>query len=326
MRLGFVGVVLMALMGCVPEYGSVDEGCEGGLPGAGTLGDASADTLERVNCYRRYLGLAGFGVDGNVQAAVQNHVDYLVVNKVLGDEVEEDGVRRSKLIEEAPGQTAYTGTTPFDRNVATGSIANEDVLSPAMVWGWFLHEASMSGDELIANPYVRDMVFQPTVTGVGYAEAVMVGSKRAYFDVVSRIPSGVRVSSPIVYPKDGQTGVPTSWTDVYATVGEVSASGTIGFPITITISGQEVSDDVFDPFGIEVVTATLSTEDGRNVPVLLDVPELIRTTVLRTTVIIAPREPLEENTTYVVDAEIDTKAFPYTVRSTFTTGVGFDVE
>ena len=107
------------------------------------------------------------------------------------------------------------------------------------------------------EPAVRQSYLQPAWVGGGDKEGppeVDPERRIAYVNLFYQVPVLEHQANPVIFPKDGQEDVPTSFEalwDATATFG----MGQLGYPITVTVGSQG------DP-NIQVRSSTLSGPDG----------------------------------------------------------------
>ncbi|MCB9680341.1 MAG: hypothetical protein H6733_02640 [Alphaproteobacteria bacterium] len=318
----------IVLAACGPRFDSVDAACPASVRGSELVAPAQAALLLRISCYRRYVGLAPLTVGERVQTAAQAHLDYLAANDAL--EPTSDGylATRLGLQSEVTGRDGFTGDTPFTRNLAAGAVADEGSLSRGAVWGWFLDDADITGDELMADPFAREVFLQPFVQGVGLAAGTVSGRDVAYADLVSAFPSGVHVARPVVYPRDGDTDVPVALTSRFARGNELFKPGVpMGTPITVGISSDTSTGLWYDPYGYTVVEVAL-TVDGSDepIPIVSQTPSFNLPMPLRTTGVFATVAPLAPSTTYRFEARVLSMGVELTAKSVFTTAADADTD
>lgn len=310
---------------CSRGTATVDEGCRPPLHGASSLNGSPA-VLERVDCYRNYLGLPPLSVSRRVQDAAEAHASWLEANDVLGPSATVDVRDANGIVTEVPGTDAFYGRLPYDRNVEAGVIPSG---SPATtIWPLFRFQAAVDADKWIMEPGVRDAMFQPQILGVGEATVTLDGVERAYTDVHAALPAGTRLLRPVVYPKDGQQDVPAAWTSLWQVWWDGFANhATVGFPITITMDCDSQSIIPNNPFRLKVESAALTDADGKEVPIRVITPTGTYATILRTTVVLVPEAPLAEDTEYAVDAEITSLFGSTVIHTTFrTASAGADTD
>jgi hypothetical protein len=306
-------LALALLAGCAPEADSVDAGCLDALPAADVLGDEPTGFLERANCWRGYLGLPPLKPTRPAQAAVVAHRDWLVDRGEVHDRV--------AMLDEAVDSEGFTGATPYDREVASGSVETGTPEGSAAVWGWYVGDASESLDRQLDHPWLRDALLQPVIVGAGYAEGSIGGARRAYLDVVAAIPSGRRTARPVVFPKDGEEDVPTAWRDPFAgPLDPLFRDTAWGYPVSITVSAQELVPTGWNPFGVSVASASIRPEGGEPVELVTRIPAAGQGALpLHTTVVLVPDRPLQPDTVYEVTAELHAVDLHWSVATSFRT-------
>lgn len=311
----WVSVAAVCVGGCAPDYLSLDEACLDTVPGEQHLLTQS-DLIDRMTCYRRFVGLSPARVNRLVQRATESHANYLEINNLVSPQM----TAEDAFLED-PANTGFTGFDVWDRLGATGLITPE-TQSGLGVWDVFFSNAGgEEPDEVLADPYFRDVAFQPLWVGAGYAELQgALGGRAAYMNVVYGFPSSNRTDRPVVFPRDGQTDVPRSWVPYGNPADPMSERSIVGFPITITVGSDSVSGGA-NPYELRVISATLTGGNQGSIPLIQVLPGAYPWGALRATVILAPIVPLEPQVEFTLEVELEWNVRSKTIVTTFTTGV-----
>ncbi len=319
---GVARISVLVLAGCYPDFESIEAACPESLGGSEYVSEGGATFYTRLNCYRRYVNLADAWVGREVQQATRAHADYLDENGILDPTSPRYGTRASDVFEENSSYLGSTGRTSYDRLVASGAIAPGE---PFGLWAVFYGGADLSdpglADAAVHDPWFRDALFQPWWRGGGIAEFEVGGIPFAYLDIVYSFPPSTRMDWPIVYPKDGQVGLPTGYQLQGAQDDPLGSEGTIGYPISITVGSFEADSDD-SPFDLVLQDVTLIGPDGEEEPNLrFGGPGRYTFGSVQATVVVAASQPLLPNATYTLDATITWKSRTNKrVTATFTTG------
>lgn len=263
-------------------------------PADGELTRLRAETVIVLNAFRNRLGLEPALPDDRLDDAAQAHAGYLDVSGTISHK-------------EEPGGTGFLGATPRDRARQKGFVkALGEVVTPISGRG---SEAYQSGlVRLMLQPYHRMPLFSPgaMVTGAGLGQKFMVLD---YSPGKPKAPP----PRPIVFPFDGQEGVPPT-----VQVNELpdplrihpGASKLVGMPITVQYFGLPT---------FQFVSARLTNRKGEEVKLLINHPG--NDTELTSEVICIPSAPLSPKTDYFFELNAKTAdQSQNTIRVTFTTG------
>ncbi len=308
---------VVAVAGCRPEFTSVEEACQDSAPGSTKASDNAIAAVIRGNCYRRLVGEAAAPVDDEYSAASRAHARYVDQNGFL--RTESSGESESA---ENPG---FTGETSPDRLRAQGYDALDQDSGIVFYWTLELPSVGTVANEVdvwMDHWITRQVVLQPGVFDSGYGRS----GEASVYENLSEFPSDDRVDKPFVYPMDGQSNVPFSIVNNFATE-IVPEAAVVGYPVTITVSSAALGSDAFDenPYGLVLLEQQILDPDNNLVPAYEIQPG---TTVLPfpTSIALVPREPLAPNTEYRVFARVSWADGIKNVEATFTTGTdGVDV-
>lgn len=220
--------------------------------------------IDRVNAVREAAGLQPLRYDPRLGAAAQGHAIWLDANDAQGHTEQE-------------GTPHFTGLTVGDRTAAFGypRPASEVALSG---------EPDQAVELWMETLYHRLPLLHPGHTEAGAGAA----GRRA---VMNLGPSG-ESDQMVLWPYPGQTGVYTQWQAHTETPDPLRLYPGVPDPVGTTITLQMGRR----PQRLTLDQATLTTADGRPVPVLLFAPEL--DDWLTAAVAMIPREPLAPGTTY----------------------------
>jgi uncharacterized protein YkwD len=235
-------------------------------------------TLARINAHRRVAGLAPVVLDGSLSAGCLAHARYLLLNS------SHPSTRGLGMHDEDPKLPAYT---PEGKRAGKDSAVASGMPPPAAV------------DELLATFYHRMPFLEPRLgrIGVGFSR----GGLQGWFTVID-LSGGVGREPVLLFPGDGQQGVPTSWQPDAADHAALpqDAGQQVGYPITLMFPAGKT---------VRQVEASL-TAAGKEVAVWL-VPRLSQPWH---TACVVPRQPLPVDAvcTVRVTANIDGKAWAQT--------------
>jgi len=310
-RLLGVWALVAALGGCLPEFPSVNAACADSVPGEADGSAAAVEAIGRMNCYRRYEQLYDGRINAEAQAAAVSHLDYLVDNDVITGTVN-DFTEEASL----PG---FTGVHLVDRLDTQGYVYFDE--TQIGVWeGLFTitGETRSAVDLLMHDPYMRDGLLQPSWEGAGYHQRTHEASDvtLGYFNIAYRFPSYARLERPVVYPRDGQTGVPTSYSAFNEFNDPELDFQTVGYPISITVGSTEDVGSGDNPYYLSAV-ASAYTEQG-------DYVALKMAPVFNATAVLVPTKPLPANTRVDLTATVTWSCCQVEVEASFWTGDVFD--
>ena len=260
-----------------------------------TLNAYQTNALAAANEIRRSLGLPPFRPDAALSAAAQAHSGYVTRNRRGGHFQQEN----------LPG---FVGATPGDRIAAFGYAGGE--IAENVGVGSLSVSSAVTG--LFDAPYHRLPFLHPgaALLGVGYA----AGEGRSYPPCLTMefgMPD-THAEATIVYPREGQTNVPTSWDgnenpNPLRFYSSARRGARVGYVISFSyFAGRDPdrsrrSNDE-DRKAIIVRAATLMRDaDDTPVPVYVNTPSSDEE--LDNTALLIPRTPLAPGTTYRVTVE-----------------------
>lgn len=282
--------VLLALSACRPDFATIDEACHDKVPGAQHgVGDAE-DLVHRVNCHRRVAGISRLRLHPRVQ------------------EVADNQGRSGQL-------------RPVDELMQTLRDLNYSFSASRGFALWSMlagAEAELDPadriDRIMAEPYLRQVLLQPSSRHVGVSQHGDLVSMLLSYDY----PPRERGFRTVVYPADGQLDAPTTWLSLFDGVDGIP-SGMLGYPITVTVGGTtEQPFGTRDPYAIEVRDVALEGPDGP-IDVAVVLPRDTQLLLMFTAVFV-PLSPLQPDADYNFSARVTWSSGGRTVRSSFRTG------
>jgi uncharacterized protein YkwD len=248
-----------------------------------------ATVLERINAYRKTAGLEPVTLDEALSKGCQAHAFYLAKN------TDDPATQDLGAHTEDPKLPGYTVAGQKAGKAADISFGIEPL---AAVDGW------------MATLFHRVPILDPDLKRIGFGTAK--DAKRGTLSVLD-VRSGHGSGEPILYPGDKQKDVPLAYH-----AGErpdpipESKTKKAGFPITVMFPRNAVVKDA---------SATLTTDQGKEVPVWLSSPEKTADLDLqRNSVGLIAQEPLRPSTTYTVTISAQVDGAPWKQTWSFTTG------
>ncbi len=237
------------------------------------LSSSASLILKSLNTVRSALNLDPVHWSDALQLASMAHVQYLAQN----------GYNAPSFHMESPGRPGYVGRTPWNRDMAFGwpsPLAGEVGIEWAIP-----SEAVTIVQDLVDTVYHRLSILSDNLLAMGVAE-----TSGPHGAVVMDLGFGYRANLPkaIVYPYDGQPGVPTAWVDIESPNPVREGYGHIfGYPITADFP------TVAHLNGVRLWLA----QDRHRVPVVIDAPG---TNGMQSNQIgMVPMRPLRGNSVYV---------------------------
>lgn len=226
------------LAGCA-DYVTLDEACPNRVQGQGTVSNETArDGLSRLGCYRQFVGLKAGSHSASLQEVVDKHASYVTLH----------APPESQLHVQVPGEEGYTGLTVLERVDAVDldiRPAQDDVERTY----WDLHRVGSQRkagnviDGWMDDPMARAVLLHPGWLGGGLEMVDYVpdlsdaeGETLTYTNLLAAIdsPSPANLQVPLVYPRDGQTGVPTDrWIDA---AGDAYCGERLGYPLSVMVT------------------------------------------------------------------------------------------
>ncbi|MGI6704239.1 MAG: stalk domain-containing protein [Clostridia bacterium] len=202
---------------------------------------AYEEVRDRINYYRGITGLPGMTIEKSLNAAANSHALYVINNTNAGH------YQSNKT------HQYFTGEMPWDRTRYFG------YMSPMVAENiHFLESHTGAVDDWMDSLYHRLPIINPIYTHMGYGYASK-GTKHVNVLEVGAIRYNGLESHVVVYPADGQTGVPVTWSgleqpDPFRLY--TGAKGPGGYPITLLVSGDRAER-------VELKSATI-TDGGMN--------------------------------------------------------------
>jgi uncharacterized protein YkwD len=226
--------------------------------------------LNLVNAKRRLMGLPDFVEDSRLNAAASGHTAYLCANK-------------STSHDEAAGSPGFIGATGGERCESFGWCRGS--------WeGLSFGDASQSAavESLFNAPYHRIPFLQPGAPSLGSS---YVNEKTTVIFGASD-DSGWSMS-----PNEGATGVPVSWEnhEEPSPLRGHTDSNVCGYPIVVGYFDSSTNK-------LQLQSATLTSADGKDVPVWINSPSTDE--MLTNATIILPQKPLAPNAKYSISVKM----------------------
>ncbi|MBT3223825.1 MAG: hypothetical protein HN348_32555, partial [Proteobacteria bacterium] len=227
------------IVGCEKPT-TIDEACPKRTPGENKVSAEAAETLQRINCYRKLAGLSSGKAHPAVTEVSKAHVAYMEANGFDASMFSSD-----LWMAEEPTAEGFTGEDIWKRLHYKGFKSDNSLEFGAWLLGAIspLRRSAMV-DYWVQEPKVREMFLQPGWRGAGYAELPAPGESKnqMYYtelDVVYRFPSSAHSAQPIVYPVHNQVDVPTQISTFGALTDYDTELEHVGYPITVTVSSAE---------------------------------------------------------------------------------------
>jgi uncharacterized protein YkwD len=235
--------------------------------------------LAAVNAVRRRLGLAPLSVDANLNASAAAHSRYRALN----------GAASESFHSETRGRQGYSSADPFQRmrfHGYRGEPAAENGIAyfgaeGNPVEGW------------LAAPYHRVPMLHPHYRdiGLGFANGTDSWYVTANFGYGVDPEIGER-AQVVCYPANGQTNVPTAWT-------EPESPNPLRIHRAAQPAGYVVSFSYYSGYEpqIRLLQASLETKEGDEVACFLNHPGN-DSFLSKNTVLLIPKRPLAPAQTY----------------------------
>jgi len=293
-------MLIFILSACVSEPEApptirLEEAC-----GTSELGyDApSADAeaaLERSNCYRNLLGLNPGVLHKKLDNAAQSHADYMQARGQLTHQ-------------QAPGTSDYTGEWVWDRMESAGYP-----LEAGHSWGEVVaygYEPAAAVDGWVQSVYHRIPFTTPSWKEVGYGQAGLFSA----MGIVTYWPA--ESNTAVIYPVDGQLGVPTTFQSDEEWPDPAPDHGAVGTPITVTVGSPDATRSNSNPYELELLDWYMSGPSGE-VDALVLTPD--DDDHLGNTIALVPKEPLAPSSDYAVELSISWTGGTRTLSAAFAT-------
>lgn len=296
---------LFLLLGCHPAYTTLDEACPESAPGTKDLDADPAAFLTRLACHRRMARIHAGRGNVKAQQASDAHADWFETQYTDG---------ASFTFTEELGTVGFVGRDYMERLQYTGWMGQERTeIAAVREVALELPEGTgpaEAADLFMAQVYARDVTLHPAWWVGGYA----VAHDWHALSIAIHNPPDRHMNRLVTYPADGQTGVPTSWDPSgWARIDdEVPKDRLVGYPFTLVVGGEDAVADVVDtgstefppnPYGLTPRNLVILGPDGSELAAVVVEPD--GTSPLELSVGLVPLEPLEPNTTYTVQAEVD---------------------
>ena len=271
---------------------TVEDACIDDLDVGAAGGEAEADGLRWLNCYRNLAAIRPVAATSDVNLAAERHAAYMV----------ETG--QFTLVETNANASNYSGYDTLDRLDSAGREVDLSVLSvyEAVTSAGEGNEAEPTRaiDSWINTVYHRAPLMRPLIDEVGlsldtqFADLITVGP----WDT-EEIGGGVLAAR---YPVPGQGDVPADFDSDLERPDPAPDAGVVGSPITVTFQGEEWVDND-NHFDVHLVPegCTVTSMDGKEVELILLEPATDG--YLWATVVLLPAEPLEYAQTYQVEVD-----------------------
>jgi hypothetical protein len=124
--------------------------------------------------------------------------------------------------------------------------------------------------------------------------------------------------SAVLYPADGQADVPTTFDSDSEWPDPAPDQRLVGPPVTLTVGDVQAASNGENPYGLELVSASLTGPDG-DVDFLTLTPE--NDSWLQTTVALVPTAPLAADADYDVEITVSWGGSEETVAGRFSTAL-----
>lgn len=205
--------------------------------------------LAHLNKIRAEIGLQPVKLNPFLNKASENHLNYLISNGGVPTTLE--------MHNESKGKKGFTGETITDRVKATG--VTQEVYETA---GESIAPGSKSPengiDRLIALPLHREGLVSPDLEqiGVAFKNGTLIITEGHYFEYTNIQDS--------FYPYDGQTGVPTYFTDAMEVPNPLKAFG-------VSKTGSVITYEVINKMYVkkEDMKVKITDSKGNDVPFFL---------------------------------------------------------
>jgi hypothetical protein len=257
--------------------------------------DAAEEGLERTNFYRDLVGLNPGVLDSALTDAAQTHAAYMYYIGAITHQQE-------------PSGDCYSGAWVWDRMEAAGfPLEAGNSWSEVVAFGF---GPAGSVDGWVDTVYHRIPFVTPRWSGIGFGQAEDFAS----MNFVADYPAGV--NQVIVFPIDGQTGVPTSFDSDTEIPDPAPSHGVVGYPITVTVAADNVSGSDTNPYGLTLLSGSLVGPSGAVNVIMADPDD---DAWLGATAFMLPTEPLQAGAEYEVEMTIIWNGIEETIYSVFTT-------
>jgi hypothetical protein len=203
----------------------------------------------------------------------------------------------------------YTGDWVWDRMETAGyPTAPGQAWSEVVSWGTNPTEAV---DLWIGSVYHRVPFTMPYWLDAGFGQT---GDYSA-MGFVTPYPDGPR--DAVMFPVNGQTEVPVDFDSDTEYPDPAPDHGVVGYPISVTVSANDVGSDWNNPYELEIVEAELIGPGGDALGILELDPSNDES--LSTMAAIVPIEPLDSGAQYTATMTVIWDGEEETFTATFTT-------
>ncbi|MFQ6115395.1 MAG: CAP domain-containing protein, partial [bacterium] len=258
-------------------------------------GQAQRAALNKVNYFRRMVGLPEVEMNEALNIAAQAHAEYLFLNNVTGmygGHSEQDTAN------------GFTGEKPWDRARHFGykSLRVAECIS-------YVGDPNKAVVGWVNSVYHRFPIIDPDLIEVGYG---MVHEGEAKFDVMDfgfAMPHSSGEPILIKYPFSNQKEVPVGFGGEIPNPVPTKAES-VGYPITMQFKNLDTP---------EVLRYSLTNSDGEQIDCWLLTPESDPNSYLRSEIAIIPKSVLNRGETYTVSVALNAKEKLYEESWNFTT-------
>jgi uncharacterized protein YkwD len=256
----------------------------------------AAMALDYLNSLRLPAGAGCVTMVPEINKAAENHCKYYL-------DPANEGMCTANAHNEVMGCAGFTGTGPGQRMAAAGYMARGggEVMA-------FVTNPKSAIDQWVNSVWHRIPLLDPWTGDVGYGAAAGGCDTIDFGNSAMGVPQG----TVLVYPYDGQTGVPTAFNGQYE--GPMPPAPPSGWPSAspITLYARMLN-----------VTEHVLTKDGDATPIehtWITGSDPMWGNYLRTSVFMYAHTPFEANTKYHVTMKGTSQAGALDKQWTFTTG------
>ena len=267
-------------------------------------------------------------MDPAVSEAAQSHARYFQEHYEYGWYVSDTALYT--LLDSETGEPVRDwDAEDSDRDRFTGEKLNKRLDAAGYTetnvdWGkWQLYfsyddvgDVELWVDRLMAHFQFREALMSPGWYEAGFGKAEPFGQ----FVLLREEPDKHRVGRPVVYPADGQIGVPPNYQHYpegsSIETDPVGFDDELGLPITMLTTGDAGSRNS-NPYDLIVDRTKLVGPDGEVEVIVVDPNDIEK---LQYTVAMVPTSPLSEHTTYTATIAVTNQSGSYEETWSFTTG------
>ncbi|MAY80476.1 MAG: hypothetical protein CL930_06775 [Deltaproteobacteria bacterium] len=293
--------MLFFAAGCdIPkETAGVDELCGTDSYGYSSPSDEAKRGLEQTNCYRNLMGLSRGVLHRQLDSATQQHAEYMATHNTMTHAQD-------------PSKSGFKGEWVWDRIKAAGyaleyGAAWMEVVSMG-------YDPAGAVDGWMGTVYHRIPFTQAAWTELGFGQDGLYTA----MTFVTPYPDGVHQA--VIFPVDGQADVPVDFDSDSEYPDPAPDHGTVGYPITVTVSGVEIVGPENNPYQLELVDAVLWGPGGDEVEVMTADPGVDE--YLYQMASMLPIEPLEPGAEYEAEMTVRWDGDEETLTAFFTTAGG----